>query len=175
MEALPRRFPRAVGSAAHSVRDSRQRNSARAACASAGNHSRAESVGAAPAFSLGNADSPGPAAIWDSGPFPPATPPIRPTNSWCAWGFALSLVGFCFTWLCGIGALPALVAVVLCIIGLVQVNKNHGQSGLSLAITGLIFSGVALLVAILILWWFVPPMLKAHGLTVTEQTSNDSE
>jgi hypothetical protein len=103
-----------------------------------------------------------------------AYPPIRPTNSWCAWGFALSLLGFCFAFLC-IGIVPALIAAVLCIIGLVQVSKSHSEGGQGLAITGLIFSGVALLIAILIISWFSPSILKAHGLTVTEQTSNDSE
>ncbi len=106
---------------------------------------------------------------------PAGYPPIRPTNAWCAWGFALSLLGFCLAWVCGIGVIPALIAVVLCIIGLVQVNKNHTQGGLGLAITGLIFSCVALLVAVLIISWFMQPFLKAHGLTATEQTSNDSE
>jgi hypothetical protein len=105
---------------------------------------------------------------------PGAYAPIRPTNSWCAWGFALSLLGFCFAFLC-IGIVPAIIAVVLCIIGLVQVSKNHGEGGQGLAITGLIFSGVALLIAIVIISWFSPTILKAHGLTVTEQTSNDSE
>ena len=104
-----------------------------------------------------------------------AYPPIRPTNSWCAWGFAVSLLGLCFSFACGIGLFPAIIAVVLCIIGLVQVSKNHAEGGQGLAITGLIFSGVALLVAILIIAWFSPTILKAHGLTVTEQTSNDSE
>jgi hypothetical protein len=104
----------------------------------------------------------------------PSYAPIRPTNSWCAWGFALSLLGFCFAFLC-IGIVPALIAAVLCIIGLVQVSKNHAEGGQGLAITGLIFSGVALLIAIVIISWFSPTILKAHGLTVTEQTSNDSE
>lgn len=103
-----------------------------------------------------------------------AHPHFRPTNSWCAWGFALSLVGFCFAFLC-IGVFPALVAAVLCIIGLVQVNKHREEGGMGLAITGLIFSGVAVLIVAIILSVFAPSFLKGHGLTVTEQTSNDSE
>jgi hypothetical protein len=100
--------------------------------------------------------------------------PMRPTNSWCAWGFALSLVGFCFSCVC-LGLVPALIAAVLCIIGLVQLKKNPEEGGQGLAITGLIFSAVAVLVALAIIIWATPPILKAHGLTVTEQTSNDSE
>ncbi len=105
---------------------------------------------------------------------PIAYPPMRPTNSWCAWGFALSLVGFCFAF-CWIGLFPALVGLVLCIIGLVQVNKNREEGGMGLAITGLIFSCVALLIVAALMAMFVPSILKGHGLTVTEQTSNDSE
>ena len=101
--------------------------------------------------------------------------PIRPTNSWCAWGFALSLVGFCFAFACGIGLIPAVIAVVLCIIGLVQVNKHREEGGMGLAVTGLIFSCVAILIAAVLVAAFAPSILKGHGLTVTEQTSNDSE
>ena len=110
---------------------------------------------------------------------PPAHPgayaPIRPTNSWCAWGFALSLVGFCFAFACGIGLIPALIAVALCIIGLVQVNKHREEGGMGLAVTGLIFSCVALIIVAVLVAVFAPSILKGHGLTVTEQTSNDSE
>jgi hypothetical protein len=100
--------------------------------------------------------------------------PIRPTNSWCAWGFALSLVGLCLAIFC-IGVVPALIAAVLCIIGLVQVTKNREQGGMGLAVTGLIFSGIAVLLFAIIVCVFGPAIIKGHGLTVTEQTSNDSE
>ena len=101
-------------------------------------------------------------------------PVLRPTNSWCAWGFALSLVGFCFAFLC-IGIFPALIAIVLCLIGLVQVNKHREQGGMGLAVTGLIFSGVAVVIFAILIAVFAPSIIKGHGLTVTEQTSNDSE
>jgi len=100
--------------------------------------------------------------------------PHRPTNVWCAWGFALSLLGFCFSCVC-LGIFPALLAVVLCSIGLVQVNRNRAQGGQGLAVAGLIFSGIALLIAIILIAIYSPTILKAHGLTVTEETSNDSE
>ena len=102
-------------------------------------------------------------------------PPFRPTNGWCAWGFGLSLVGFCFAFVCGIGLIPALISVILCIVGLVQVSKNREQSGQGLAIGGLIFSGIGLLIAIIFIACLGGPILKAHGITITEQTSNDSE
>jgi hypothetical protein len=105
---------------------------------------------------------------------PTGYPAIRPTNPWCAWGFALSLIGFCFACVC-IGLFPALISVVLCSIGLVQVNRNREQGGQGLAVAGLIFSGVALLIAIILIGIYSPTILKAHGLTVTEETSNDSE
>ncbi len=122
-------------------------------------------AGAHPAYPAGGALS----------AYPVAYPPMRPTNSWCAWGFALSLVGFCFAFACGIGLFPALIAVVLCVIGLVQVNKNREQGGMGLAVSGLIFSCVALLIVAALVAMFAPSILKGHGLTVTEQTSNDSE
>jgi hypothetical protein len=76
--------------------------------------------------------------------------------------------------MCGIGALPAIISVILCIIGLVQVSKNPSQGGQGLAIGGLIISFVALLIAIGMIAW-MSGNLHMHGITVTEQTSNDSE
>ena len=118
---------------------------------------------------------PGAHPLFPSSGHPGAYPPIKPTNGWCAWGFGLSLVGFCFAFARGIGFLPALIGLLLCIVGLVQVSKNREQGGQGLAIGGLIFSTIGLLVAIIFLALLGGPILKAHGLTVTEQTSNDSE
>jgi hypothetical protein len=100
---------------------------------------------------------------------------IKPTNSWCAWGFGLGLAGFFFSFACGLGLLLALPSLLLCIVGLAQVHKNREQSGQGLAIAGLILSGIALIIAFIFILAFAVPMIKAHGLTVTEQTSNDSE
>jgi hypothetical protein len=112
--------------------------------------------------------------------FPPTHRPdpyyqIKPTNPWCAWGLALGLLGFIFSFACGIGLFLSLPSLLLCIVGLVQVHKNREQSGQGLAIAGLILSGIALVIAFIIILAFAIPMIKAHGLTVTEQTSNDSE
>jgi len=115
---------------------------------------------------------------------PPAFPPVarpdpyynvKPTNGWCAWGFGLGLAGFFFSFACGIGLLPALIAAFLCIVGLIQVHHHREQAGQGLAIAGLILSGIALLISLTFIVSLAIPMLKAHGLTVTEQTSNDSE
>jgi len=112
--------------------------------------------------------------------FAPAVRPdpyynVKPTNGWCAWGFGLGLAGFIFSFACGTGLLPALLALPLCIMGLAQVHKNREQAGQGLAIAGLILSGVALLISLIFILWLDFPILKAHGLTVTEQTSNDSQ
>jgi hypothetical protein len=125
-----------------------------------------------PLFPSAGAGQPGhPTHVPPAHPYPYA---IRPTNSWCAWGFALSLVGLCTALFC-IGVVPAMIAAVLCIIGLVQVNKHHEQGGMGLAVTGLIFSGIAVLIFAILVCVFGPSIVKGHGLTVTEQTSNDSE
>jgi len=112
--------------------------------------------------------------------FPPTARPdpyykVKPTNGWCAWGFGLGLAGFFLSFACGIGLLPALLALPLCITGLAQIHKNREQAGRGLAVAGLVLSGVALLISLIFILSLAFPILKAHGLTVTEQTSNDSQ
>jgi hypothetical protein len=100
---------------------------------------------------------------------------VKPTNTWCAWGFWLGLAGFFFSFACGVGVFPALLALPLCIVGLTKVHKHSEQAGQGLAVAGLILSGVALVISLVLILSLAVPILKAHGLTVTEQTSNDSE
>ena len=99
---------------------------------------------------------------------------VKPTNSWCAWGFGLGLAGFLLSFVC-VGVIPALLAFPLCIVGLAQVHKNPEQAGQRLAIAGLALSGLALIVSFIFILSVAIPMLKAHGITVTEQTSSDSQ
>jgi hypothetical protein len=120
---------------------------------------------------------------------PPAIPPpapvpglrtdphyaVRPTNSWCAWGFGLGLVGFFLSFVCGIGLLPALLAILLCIVGLVQLQHRHDQAGHGLAVMGLVLSGIALLISLIFVLTFSIPILKAHQETVNEETPSDSQ
>jgi hypothetical protein len=100
---------------------------------------------------------------------------VKPTNVWCAWGFGLGLAAIFFAFVCGIGLLPALGSIPLCIIGLTQLQKRHEQTGKWLAIWGLVLSSFALVISLILIIWMSMPYLKLHGLTVTEQTTNDSE
>lgn len=97
---------------------------------------------------------------------------IKPTNGFCAWGFGIALVSFL---LCGLGLIPPLISLVLCSIGLIQVSQHREQSGKGLAVAGLILSLIAVLISLAFLVWLAVPMLKGHEITVTEETSNDSE
>jgi hypothetical protein len=100
---------------------------------------------------------------------------VKPTNGWCGWGFGFGLAAIVFSFACGIGLFPALLSIPLCIIGLVQVHKHREQAGQGLAIAGLILSGIAVLISLIFVISLAVPIMKAHGLTVTEETSNDSE
>ena len=135
----------------------------------------------APAIPLPHAAPAFPTYPPHPGTFPPAHRPdpyyqsFKPTNNWCAWGFGLGLTGFFFSFACGIGLLLALPSLLLCIVGLSQVSKNQAQSGRGLAVAGLVLSGIALVISMIFFASFALPMIRAHQLTVTEQTSNDSE
>jgi hypothetical protein len=113
--------------------------------------------------------------------FPAAARPdpyyaARPSNSYCAWGFGLGLASpFLAIMTCGFGGLLAFPALLLSVVGLIQVHRNRAQEGQGLAIAGLFLSMLALLIMGGFFLWLGLPLIKAHGLTVTEQTSNDSE
>jgi hypothetical protein len=112
--------------------------------------------------------------------FPPGARPDpyytnnKGTNGWCGWGFGLGLLGFFLCFAC-VGLIPSLIALPLCLVGLFQVHKNRAQAGQGLAIAGLILSVAAIIVSLTMIIWLSVPIFRAHGLTVTEQTSNDSE
>jgi hypothetical protein len=101
---------------------------------------------------------------------------VKPTNPWCGWGFGLGLAAPILAFVtCGLGGILGLPALILCIVGLAQVHKRREQTGQGLAIAGLVLSSVGLVISIVVLAVLAVPMIKAHELTVTEQTSNDSE
>lgn len=104
-----------------------------------------------------------------------ATSSTRISNAWCQWGFWLGLASLPLLLACGFGALVALPALFLCVIGLVQVLHHPEQAGRGLAITGLLCAALALIITLLCLAVAVPAYLKAHGQTVTEQSTNDSQ
>jgi hypothetical protein len=109
------------------------------------------------------------------GPRPDPYHTLRPTNAWSAWGFGLGLAAFFFSFVCGTGLLPAILSIPLCIIGLVQLQKHREQVGHWLSIWGLVLSSLALVVSLTMILWLAFPFMKAHGLTVTEETTNDSQ
>jgi hypothetical protein len=118
--------------------------------------------------------SPG-APFYTHGPRPDPYNHARQTNGYCAWGFGFGLAAFFFSFVCGIGVFPALAAIPLCIFGLIQLGKHHEQTGHWLAISGLVLSSLALVVVLLWAVYFAMPIMRAHGLTVTEETTNDSQ
>jgi hypothetical protein len=110
--------------------------------------------------------------------FPPAAPhahyPVRKTNAWCAWGFGLGIAGFLFSFAC-IGIFLAIPALVICLLGFAQVQKNRAESGRGLAVAGGILAVLGLLISLGLLAYFVPLAIKEHEQTATEQSSTNSE
>lgn len=101
---------------------------------------------------------------------------VKPTNSWCAWGFGLSLAGLFFTvFACGLGIFLALPAFFICIYAWIQVHNKPEQAGRGLAIAGTLISGFTLIIFLAIALAIAIPAFKAHNLTVTEQSNSDSQ
>jgi len=100
---------------------------------------------------------------------------IKPTNSWCAWGFGLGLAGFLFSMACGIGLLLAVPSLLLCIMGLTQLRSHPEQGGHALALWGLALSSLSMIISLVFIAYVAVPMIKSSQMTVTEQTSTDSE
>jgi len=114
-------------------------------------------------------------SVFPSTPRPDPYYAVKPTSGWCAWGFGLGLAGFCFSFACGLGMLLAFPSLLLCLFGLARLRNHPEQSGRGLALWGLALSTVTLLVSIAFIVWVAVPMIKTSQMTVTEQTSNDSE
>lgn len=101
---------------------------------------------------------------------------FKPTNSWCAWGFGLSLGGLFFTvFACGLGIFLTLPAFFICLYAWYQVQHNPAQTGKGLAIAGFLISGFTLVIFLAVFLAIAIPALKAHNLTVTEQSTNDTQ
>jgi hypothetical protein len=108
----------------------------------------------------------------------PASPhghyPARRTNSWCAWGFGLGITGFVLSFAC-IGILIAVPALFVSLIGFAKVQSHREQSGRGLAVAGAVLSLLAIVISLGLGAWLLPPILKNHEWSVTEQSSTNSE
>jgi hypothetical protein len=108
--------------------------------------------------------------------YPPAFP-NKKTNPWCTWGFGLGLASLVLLLpSCGIASLLIVPAIFVSLVGLIKVQHEPAQPGRNLAITGIVLSGAALLLTVVILALAIPALLKGHGLiTTTETSTTDSE
>jgi hypothetical protein len=122
--------------------------------------------------SVGHAPAPVAPAV------PPASPhghyPARKTNSWCAWGLGLGITGFIFSFAC-LGIFIAVPALLICLTGFARVQSHPEQSGRGLAIAGGVLSLLAIIISLGLGAWLLPPILKNHEWSVTEQSSTNSE
>jgi predicted exporter len=69
----------------------------------------------------------------------------------------------------------ALASIFMGVGGLVQVQNHRQQSGRALAIVGILVSLLTLVLTVVLLVTVAMPVIKAHDMTTTEQTSNDSQ
>jgi len=108
-------------------------------------------------------------------PDPYYNKPAHPTNGFCAWAFWLGLASFFLSLFCGLGVFVAPFSILFGIIGLAQVHSHREQGGQYQAIWGIVLAFIALVIAAIFIFAVDLPFFRAHGLTVSEQTSNDSE
>ena len=125
-----------------------------------------------------------PTAPYHPAPTPPAYPsnipphaaphghyPTFPTNKACAWGFGLGLAGFLLSFFCGVGVVLAAPAIVLCILGLVQVQYRRNESGAGLAICGGALAVMGLIISIVLISYFGPSVERViHEQMSTQQS-----
>lgn len=109
-------------------------------------------------------------------PLPPAAQiPQDTSNTWCKWGFGLSLASLILLLpSCGLASILALPGIFVSIAGLVQVHHNR-QAGRGLGIAGLVISIFIILLTISVASLAAPSLMKSRMQTTTEQTTSDSE
>jgi hypothetical protein len=106
---------------------------------------------------------------------PPGYPPMMvaaspPNNPLALTSMILGIVGIVLAFFYGIGAIPAIVAVILGHIGMGQIKSSgstQGGNGMALAglITGYIGIGIAVLWVILIVWIFAVVVPSVQSFT----------
>ena len=106
----------------------------------------------------GAAYPPPPPGQWPGygpGGFPPPPPGYGPsrTNGLAVAALVLGILGFLSSWFI-LGALPAIVGLILGIIAISRSAKTH-QSGKGMAIAGTILSGIALVIATIVFAYVV--------------------
>ena len=120
------------------------------------------------------APSPGGPVFTGAHPSTYRLPPGR-TNTWCAWGFGLGIASLPFMLCAGVGVLLAVGGLATSIVGLVQTGHHREQNGRGLAITGLVLSILALVLAVSLGAVVMASSLRSTMEMTTEQTSNDSD
>lgn len=99
----------------------------------------------------GSAGLPGPPGTWAPGYQPGYAVPYRRNNGLSIASMATGIASLVF---CGFGVVLSVVALVLGIVGLQQVNKDPSQQGKGFAIAGIVCGLIGLLLqALIIAMW----------------------
>jgi len=101
-------------------------------------------------------------------------PPGR-SNPWCGWSLGLGIASVPLLLFCGLGILTALGGIVTGIVGLGQVARHRDQHGRGLAVTGIVVSVLALLLATGLIVALMTGSFRSGLQMTTEQTANDSD
>ena len=97
---------------------------------------------------------------------------VLPTNKTCAWGFGLGILSFVLCFACGLGLLVALPALIICILGFIQVQHRGDQSGRGLAAAGAVLAGIAIILSIIFLAFAIPAMIRSNSQADTQQSAD---